>query len=961
MDEASWGKKMKSLPKDYRWKCNYATRQCKKGRAMGGIITGVRKEFEELESKEDIPNCMQLRSVKIAEEEWRVLTVYDNKGDAAFWKGISYDRNQALNCNLIVGGDFNARTGNLGSKDMDWCLRKKRDSRDKIINKAGRSLVEEIEERGWYILNGNAKGDEAGEWTYIGERGSSVIDYVLVNEGALNKIDRLEVEVRTDSDHLPLAVSLEKGWKRPKEARASKEIETWNAKSAEEYRNRVKELRLQTSNSTSDDMKVLIKGVKESIPKKRVFVEETEARDPQWWDKECKGKKREMYKAIGDWRKEEISKEQLNQKRREYKSKCEEKKEEASIALQEELKTIKSINQAWGFMNRYRRRKRNNIRAEKPLEEWRRHYMELLQGSDEKPMAQEGKEEADESSDGTQRREMTRENIERQIRRLKKKKAPGSDGVRNEAWMFAEDTEVWENLVRICLEVWQGKGFPEEWRKGTIMPLFKKGDSEELKNYRGITLLNTSYKIYAMALDEMLKDEMEEKALLPETQAGFRKNRSTIDNIYILNHVANREIKKSGGELFAFFVDFRAAFDTVDRELLWRTLKKQKISNQLIERLKEIYEETVNKVRVGEKETTEFWTSKGLRQGCPLSPSLFTLLIADVEDTLRKGQAGGVVVGRKKIWTLAFADDLALLARNRAEMKEIIMRFERYVDRKKLEVNVQKSKIMVFKKGRRKKKKEDLFWKGEIIEEVEEFKYLGFTFKRNGRHDKHVAEVFQKALISMKTAWSIGEKLFGGDFKMRTCIFDSLVGNMLSYAVEIWGFEEKRKLEGLQEKYLRWCLGVEWAVPGYIVLEETKRKKLRVQNGRRAMRYEMKIRRGDNDLLKECLREIEQKKNQPSEWEEKRIRYCERNGYSAERVGAESQEEGNGIVEELARRDEDVQRQEQFNRIQASRYNAKYRQRMAVGLPHYLSQRSSKRTLTSWARQRCEGVRFWEE
>lgn len=97
--------------------------------------------------------------------------------------------------NLIIGGDFNSRMGTEGtiiwSDDTDEIGRK---SKDKIINREGREFREEIEEREWDILNGNTEGDEEGEVTYIGARGSSVIDYAITNVEIGGKINRMVIE-----------------------------------------------------------------------------------------------------------------------------------------------------------------------------------------------------------------------------------------------------------------------------------------------------------------------------------------------------------------------------------------------------------------------------------------------------------------------------------------------------------------------------------------------------------------------------------------------------------------------------------------------------------------------------------------------------------------------------------------------------------------------------------------------
>lgn len=81
--------------------------------------------------------------------------------------------------------------------------------------------------------------------------------------------------------------------------------------------------------------------------------------------------------------------------------------------------------------------------------------------------------------------------------------------------------------------------------------------------------MNTGYKIFARIIEEKLRREIERMGILPETQAGFRKKRSGIDNIYILKTVAEKEINKKKGKLYVFFADLKAAFDNVNRQKLW--------------------------------------------------------------------------------------------------------------------------------------------------------------------------------------------------------------------------------------------------------------------------------------------------------------------------------------------------------------------------------------------------------
>lgn len=134
---------------------------------------------------------------------------------------------------------------------------------------------------------------------------------------------------------------------------------------------------------------------------------------------------------------------------------------------------------------------------------------------------------------------------------MKRRKAAGVDGIPMEAWKFAGE-RLWRRVVELMRRIWREDTIPQDWRNGIIVPLHKRGDKERAENYRGITLLCTAYKIYAEILRKRLEKEIELKGMLPEGQAEFRKGRSTIDNIFILNHLIQR--KKRMGEKKKIYV-----------------------------------------------------------------------------------------------------------------------------------------------------------------------------------------------------------------------------------------------------------------------------------------------------------------------------------------------------------------------------------------------------------------------
>lgn len=111
----------------------------------------------------------------------------------------------------------------------------------------------------------------------------------------------------------------------------------------------------------------------------------------------------------------------------------------------------------------------------------------------------------------------------------------------------------------------------------------------------------TLYKVYKIALAERLKEEVERKEVLHISQTEFKKGMGTIDSIYTLNYVANRQLSRKGSKLVVLFVDLRTAFDSVDRKVLIEMMRKKEIREGLIRRVEEVLRETKSRVRVGGK------------------------------------------------------------------------------------------------------------------------------------------------------------------------------------------------------------------------------------------------------------------------------------------------------------------------------------------------------------------------
>ena len=188
-------------------------------------------------------------------------------------------------------------------------------------------------------------------------------------------------------------------------------------------------------------------------------------------------------------------------------------------------------------------------------------------------------------------------------------------------------------------KVWKEGQFPEEWKTGKIKPIYKNGKKEEVSNYRGITLMDTGYKIYAEVLRNRLDEQLEREGKLDDTQFGFRKKRGTMDAVYALKKTIGGEIAREKGKVWGFLADMKAAFDKLKREEIWRKMEEMKIEEGLIERIKEIYEDTRCEIEIGRKVVGAFRTEKGVRQ-TPTQPNLIQHSISGYRKGDEKSASG---------------------------------------------------------------------------------------------------------------------------------------------------------------------------------------------------------------------------------------------------------------------------------------------------------------------------------
>ena len=292
--------------------------------------------------------------------------------------------------------------------------------------------------------------------------------------------------------------------------------------------------------------------------------------------------------------------------------------------------------------------------------------------------------------------------------------------------------------------------FPEEWSKVIIIPLHKKGDKNNPDNYRGILLLSILSKVFTHIINSRLTHWTESNSVLNDAQAGFRKGRSTVDHMFTLYAATKKHLLKNT-KLYVAFIDFKKAYDTVNRDILWMVLYRSGVRGKMFRMIRGIYA-TVQACVMSKSGLSDFESFQGLKEGCILSPVLFSMLINELANEILEKGKHGVSLGPAEIelFLLLFADDLALLSSTVVGLQNQLNVLQEATQRLGLTANLDKSKVVPFRKGGFLGAREKWGFNGNKLEVVNSYKYLGLTFSTRLSFFAAVEDIVVRATTTKK-------------------------------------------------------------------------------------------------------------------------------------------------------------------------------------------------------------------
>ena len=335
--------------------------------------------------------------------------------------------------------------------------------------------------------------------------------------------------------------------------------------------------------------------------------------------------------------------------------------------------------------------------------------------------------------------------------------------------------------------------FPDVWKEARITPVFKKGNPNEVSNYRPVSILSPFAKVFEMSVYDCLFSQI--KQLISPMQHGFFSNRSTISNLACFTQFTAKALD-SRKQIDTAYTDFSKAFDRVDHYILLHKLSRLGFSENLTLFFESYLKERQQYVEIRGHRSFKFTATSGAPQGSNLAPLIFSIFINDISDNISSN-------------VLLFADDLKIFREVNDYTDCVILQDDLnaladWCNTNNLPLNVDKCFSMTFTN-----KQEILYFNyslsNTVIKRSDTFKDLGVTFDPKLSFASHISNTCSSAIkmlgyIMRNTSDFVNEKT------LKT-LYYSFVRSKLEYGSVIWNPIHNKyvtQLENVQRKFVKY-------------------------------------------------------------------------------------------------------------------------------------------------------------
>lgn len=709
----------------------------------------------------------------------------------------------------IVMGDLNAKVGK-GRVDRvvgPFGLGERNDRGDRF--------VEWCQEKAQIVVNTWFRHHKRHLWTWKapGDGVRNQIDYITINERYRNAITQARTFPGADvnSDHVPIVSTVKlklKQLRKPK-TKPKKNIyllgrdNEMTERYAVEVRNRYAVLKNEAESDGAEEQwnilaKALQKGVEEVIPdsrgrRKKPWMTE-EILDMMVERRRLKGRDQVQYRI----KNKEIHRECNRRKEQWLNEHCEEVEEMYKTNQHSRYGKIKELTQKRKWNKGSAVKKKDGTVVMDAVEvgrRWSEYICELF--SDERPEI----DDAVESSEGL---EILESEVEWAMNDFKRGKAAGSDGVKIEMLQAVRDMAV-KSITEIANKIYNSGQVTEQMCKSEFITIPKVSGTIDCDKHRTISIMSQITKIILKVILRRLRGRI--RSEVSEEQCGFVEGKGTSNAIFMLRNMAERVIEKQRN-LYVCFIDYEKAFDRVRHGDLLEILKSIGVDGGELRMIRNLYWAQKARVRVDGEETEWQKISRGVRQGCVLSPDLFSLYGEIIMRNIREYE--GISIGGRNINNIRYADDTVLIADTKQKLQLMLDTVKEESESKGLTINIRKTKWLVMSKNGQIPGGE-LRCGGRIVERVESFNYLGSVVTEDVKCETEI----KRRIGIAKTAFCNMRKLLTNrkfSIKTRKSLIKTHVWSTLLYGVESWTLSAAmvRRLEAMEMWLWRRMMRISW-------------------------------------------------------------------------------------------------------------------------------------------------------
>ena len=580
----------------------------------------------------------------------------------------------------------------------------------------------------------------------------------------------------------------------------------------------------------------------------------------KWFDNEClelRGKVRKVGREKLKNPESTLLKSKYHEKLKEFKTKCKSKRYNF---WQKKMNEIESaLNDPKTFWNKWNKVGETDVNPTHPNitgEEWYNHFSTLHKETDNTNANNFG--ELRDTSDYCREfdQQFSETEFQNVIKNLKNKKAEGYDSILNEMIKHSPPKvlNVLLKYINLCLEK---SLISQRWCFDIINTIHKEGNINNPNNYRGICISSVLLKIICSLLNNRLQSFCSKHNIINNNQIGFKPKHRTSDHLLTLKTIVKKYVTIGEKKLFACFVDFKKAFDSVWHEGLFYKMNKIGIGGKTLELIKDIYRKTKCAVKSKNSITSFFDYTKGVRQGCPLSPILFNIYVNDLFEFMNNDNDSDIFLqeSEHKVNILMYADDLIILSETKEGLQKQIDKLAKYCSKWRLQINNKKTKVMIFNRGN-KMINTNFHTNNTKLENVKTFKYLGFSI--SAKNCSFLPTIEDLSIKANRVVYALNSKIKLSKLptKLALKLFSTLISPILLYGSEVWGpfidfdFEkwDKSKIEQVHTQFVKRILGCNFKTSNIMSRGEVGKRPLLTEIIKRTILYMQDIQKRKDSL-----------------------------------------------------------------------------------------------------------------